>query len=228
LVVVTARDEAERIGPTLDALTGALPLARIVLADDGSSDATAAIAAARGVELVATGTRRGKGEAATLGCARALELGGDTATYLLCDGDLGASAALLAPLIALVSGGEADLAIAAFEPTRPAGFGIALGFAHWAVARTTGTRLAAPLSGQRALTGTTLAAALPFAAGFGMELAMTIATLRRGGRVVEVPLALEHRFSGRNPAGFRHRACQLRDCIAAYRRLEGRSRGLSG
>jgi hypothetical protein len=40
VVVVTARDEAERLASTLEALAHALPAARIVLADDGSRDAT--------------------------------------------------------------------------------------------------------------------------------------------------------------------------------------------
>jgi glycosyltransferase involved in cell wall biosynthesis len=216
IVVVTARDEARCIGATLQALAGAFPRARILLADDGSLDATVAIAAGRGVEVIGTGERRGKGEAASRACRRALELGGDRSTYVLCDGDLGASAALLEPLAELVDDGTADLAIAVFEPSRRSGFGAVLAFARWALHRTTGARLVAPLSGQRALNGHTLAASVPFAGGFGMELAMTIGTLRRGGRVFELPLALEHRFTGRTPAGFCHRARQLLACFVVY------------
>ncbi len=217
--MVTARDEAGRIGATLQALAGAFPHARILLADDGSLDATAAIAASRGVEVIGTGERRGKGEAASRACLRALALGGDRSTYVLCDGDLGMSAALLAPLAELVGDGTADLAIAGFERSRRSGFGVTLAFARWALRRTTGAHLVAPLSGQRAMNGPTLAATLPFAGGFGIELAMTIRTLRRGGRVLELPLALEHRFTGRTPAGFYHRARQLVACVVVYVRF---------
>jgi len=44
LVIVTARNEGERIGATLAALAVAFPGAPLLLADDGSTDATAAIA----------------------------------------------------------------------------------------------------------------------------------------------------------------------------------------
>ena len=225
VVIVTARDEAERIGTTLDALAAAFPKATVLLADDGSRDAPAALAAARRVETVASGRRRGKGQAASLACARAIELGGERSTYVLCDADLGASAAVLAPRGALGASGGADLAIAAFERPHGGGFGVALGFARGAGRRTTGVVLAAPISGQRALTGEALAAALPFAGGFGLELAMTIDTLRRQARVVELRLPLEHRWTGRNLAGFWHRTRQFGDLVVVYRRRRPVSSG---
>ena len=52
-VVVPARDEARRIGPLLAALPGQLrPGDEAVVVDDGSTDATAALAAAAGVRVV--------------------------------------------------------------------------------------------------------------------------------------------------------------------------------
>ena len=48
MVIVTARNEAEHIGATLGALALAFPGATLFLADDGSADATAAIARAAG------------------------------------------------------------------------------------------------------------------------------------------------------------------------------------
>jgi len=218
VIIVTARDEAERIGATLEALAAAFPRSHIVLADDGSRDSTVDVAVRRGVEVVSAGTRRGKGQAASLGCARALELGGENATYLLCDGDLGASAALLTALSQRVDGGEADMAIGVLEPSRRAGFGVLASFARAAVRRSTGTRLQGPLSGQRALNDRTLRQTLPFSRGFGMELAMTIDALRAGARVLESQLALEHRWTDRRLAGFRHRAGQFRACLAVYLR----------
>lgn len=52
-------------------------------------------------------------------------------------------------------------------------------------------------------------AVLPFAAGFGMETAMTIDAHRAGFRLVEVELPLEHRATGRTLGGFLHRFRQL-------------------
>ena len=89
---------------------------------------------------------------------------------LLCDGDLGSSAARLAPLVAAVERGECDLAVAAFANRVGGGFGLALGFARWAIRRLCGVETQAPISGQRALTVDALRATLPFASGFGMEI----------------------------------------------------------
>ncbi len=203
---------------TLEALARALPRARIVLADDGSRDATASIARAAGALVTSLDRPRGKGQAASAGCARALELAGPEAIYVLCDADLGASASSIAAILAPVLAGTADLAIAAPRETRPGdGLGIALTFARWSLRRATGSTLAAPISGQRALRGVTLQKLLPFAPGFGMELAMTTAALRDGWRTVEVPVALEHHRRGRGLAGFAHRARQLRAFLAVHR-----------
>lgn len=219
--MVTARDEAPLLAGTLAGLAIAFPDARIVLADDGSRDATAAIARDRGVEVIGDGRRRGKGAASAGGAVRALELAGPTAVYVLCDADLGASAARLAPLRDAVAAGDADLALAAFTRRGGGGFGFALGFARWAVRRSTGVAMSAPISGQRALSAASLAASLPFADGFGLELAMTIDALRRGERVLELPLDLEHRRTGRTPSGFLHRARQLLAFVAVYRDRTG-------
>ena len=71
LVIVTARNEAERIGATLAALALAFPGATLFLADDGSADATAAIAHAAGARVVRS-ERVGKGAAATAAATAAL------------------------------------------------------------------------------------------------------------------------------------------------------------
>jgi len=215
-VIITARDEAATITATIAALTSSFPGSTILLADDGSRDQTSQLAVQVGVEVVGDGRRRGKGGAASLAARVALERGGETAIYVLCDGDLGASAAQLVKLRDAVADGQADLAVAVFARRTGGGFGVAVGFARWMIRRRAGVLLSAPISGQRALRGATLAALLPFAPRFGMEVAMTIDALAGGARVVEIPLALEHRATGRSPAGFLHRARQLADFIAVY------------
>lgn len=214
-VVVAAHDEADRIGATLAALAEAFPSASLWVADDGSTDATAAIAAAAGAHVVAAGRVIGKGGAMTL-AARAARARAPAATWLLCDGDLGASAAALGPLVDAVTEREADLAVAAFARRVGGGLGLARGFARWSIERRCGLRVRAPISGQRALSAATLEDVLPFARGYGMELGMTIDAVRAGRRVVEIELALSHRASGRTPAGFAHRARQLVDFVPAH------------
>jgi len=224
LVVVTARNEGERIGATLAALASGLPDAPLFLADDGSTDATAEIARDAGACLVRSARAIGKGGAATLAAREALREarahGGDRGAesiVLLCDGDLGESAARLGPLVHAVRSGQADLAVAAFKRRAGGGLGLAVAFARWAIRRRCGLRLKAPISGQRALRARVLSDVLPFAPGFGMELGMTIDAARAGHRVIEVELDLSHRATGRTAAGFAHRGRQLRDFVRAYR-----------
>jgi glycosyltransferase involved in cell wall biosynthesis len=223
---VTARDEADRIQPTIGALRSALPGARIVLAESGSRDATAALAERVGAEVVRTESRRrGKGGSATTAARAALgSPGAAEATFLLCDGDLGASAAGLVALVDAVEAGRCDLAVAAFSRKQGGGFGIAVGFARWAIRDLTGVETRAPISGQRALRGAALERLLPFADGFGMETGMTVDALRAGLRLEEIEIDLEHRATTRSFAGFAHRTRQLAHFARTYlsRRPPGR------
>jgi len=214
--IVAARDEADRVGETVAALRAAFPAAAIWVADDASTDGTAERALAAGAQVVSRGRPHGKGANVTAAAEAALSAEPVPDLILLCDGDLGASAARLAPLVEAVRGGECDLAIAAFSRRLGGGFGLALGFARWAIRRLCGAETGAPISGQRVLRAETLRATLPFAAGFGMEIGMTVDAVRAGYRLGEYELDLEHRATGRTAAGFLHRGAQLRDFARAY------------
>jgi glycosyltransferase involved in cell wall biosynthesis len=218
VVVVCAHDEEDRISATLTALEEAFPGARVVVADDASTDATAAIARGAGAEVVTAPRNIGKGGAATLAAQRVVGDGDgpQPPVFVFCDGDLGGSARHLARLADPVRGGEADLVVAAFAKRVGGGFGVALRFAGWAIRRRCGLVLQAPISGQRALSAPALRAALPFAPRFGMEIGMTVDVARAGLTVREVELPLAHRATGRTLAGFRHRARQLVDFLAVY------------
>jgi glycosyltransferase involved in cell wall biosynthesis len=228
-LIVAAFNEAERIETTLTALARAFPGAPVWVADDGSRDATAEIARRAGARVVRSERVIGKGAAATLAASAALEEARSLsqvpsssdgplrgAVFILCDGDLGESAEELSTLADAVRDGVADLAVAAFATSAGGGFGLALGFARWAIERRCGLRTRAPISGQRALSFGALTGVLPFAEGFGMEIGMTIDAVRAGCRLVEIVLDLEHRATGRTPAGFAHRARQLIDFLRAY------------
>jgi glycosyltransferase involved in cell wall biosynthesis len=218
MVIVAARNEADRIAETLAALRASFPGATVIVADDASADGTAELALAGGAELVRRGRPHGKGANVTAAAEAAL---GHPATaggrvFLLCDADLGASAARLVRLVEAIEAGECDLAVAAFARRLGGGLGVAVGFARWAIRRRCGIETAAPISGQRAMSEAVLRSALPFAAGYGMEVGMTIDAVRAGARLREYELDLEHRATTRNPAGFLHRARQLWDFARAY------------
>jgi glycosyltransferase involved in cell wall biosynthesis len=217
LVVIAAHEEAPRIEATIDALRAVLPGAPLWVADDGSRDGTAALARAAGAQVYSAHRNIGKGRAMEQTLAVALtEQQAPPSVVLLCDGDLGASAGALAALVGAVASGEADLAVAEFATSVGGGFGVALGFARWAIERRCGLSTRAPISGQRALNARALDAVRPFAKGFGMEMAMTIDAVHAGCTLRELPLDLSHRATGRTPAGFLHRAHQLADFALVY------------
>ena len=171
---------------------------------------------AAGAQVVSRGRPHGKGANVTAAAEAALSAEPAPELVLLCDGDLGSSAAELAPLVEAVERGECDLAVAAFSRRVGGGFGLALGFARWAIRRLCGLETGAPISGQRALRTDALRAVLPFARGYGMEIGMTIDAVRAGHRLREYELDLSHRAAGRSLAGFAHRARQLADFVRVY------------
>jgi hypothetical protein len=210
VAVVPARDEVERVAATVAALE---PLVdEVVVVDDGSSDGTASAALVAGATVLRASRRRGKGRA----LEEALERLEPADIWLFADADLDQTAGLLAPLLDVVRGGRADIAIAAFPKLGGGGFGLVKRAAGGAIRRLSGFEAREPLSGQRALTAAALAAVRPLAPGFGVEVAMTIDAIRAGLRVVEIPIqGLWHRPTGRGPRGFAHRARQGLDISTA-------------
>ena len=127
-VLVAARDEEDAIGPTVTRLREAFPDADVVVADDGSRDATAEVARAAGARVVRL-PRRGKGQALTLG-----EQACGAGPLLLCDADLTGD---LRPLVE--EGG--DVAIAAFARRVGGGVGLARGVARALISLRGGRRM---------------------------------------------------------------------------------------
>ena len=218
VVIVAAHDEADRLPDTLAALRVAFPAAELVVADDASTDATPHVALQEGARLVRSGRNVGKGGANTLAAEAMVSRasGPDAVLFVLCDGDLGASARHLSGLTAAVRAGDCDLAIGVFARRVGGGVGAAVGFARWATRRRTGIELQAPISGQRAMRPEVLQAVVPFAPRFGMETGMNIDAARAGFRLGQVELDLEHRATGRTLRGFAHRFRQLRDFGLVY------------
>jgi glucosyl-3-phosphoglycerate synthase len=216
--VIPARDEAATLADTLRALDTIPNLSHLIVADDGSRDATPRIALALGAELVHAsppGKPAGKGHALRLGLIRVRTYAPDA--VLLLDADLGHSAALLATLVAALD--EDNLAsIATFPPAATkGGFGLVKRFARSAIASRTGHAPSEPLSGQRALLAPALDVLPGVAPGFGAEVGMTLDLLAAGIKPLEIPLSLTHRPTGRTLPGFAHRARQGRDVVRALR-----------
>jgi Glycosyl transferase family 2 len=212
-ILIAARDEEAAIGGTVTELQRLFPGAEVVVADDGSRDATAAVAADAGARVLRL-PHRGKGQALTLAEREAA-----AGALLLCDADLRGD---LRPLLE----GDADVRVAAFAHRRGGGFGIAKETARRLIRLASGFEAREPLSGQRYLTPGARQAVFPLAAGFGVETAMTVDAVRGGLRVEERELPLEHRATGRDLRGFLHRGRQLRDLVLALGPQGRNHRGL--
>jgi len=218
VILVAAHDEADRIGKTIDALRAAFPQGRITVADDASRDGTAETAMTHGAEVVRRGRSHGKGGNMTAAAESVIDLARapDPPIFLLCDGDLGESAGRLTELVGAVERGECGVAVASFARRVGGGFGIALGFARWAIRRRCGVTTQAPISGQRALSAEAFTDVVPFAANFGMEIGITIDAVRAGHELREYELDLSHRATVRDLSGFLHRGRQLLDFVRVY------------
>lgn len=218
-VVIPAYNEADRISATVRAARALSGVAEVIVADDGSRDATGQVAAQAGARVVRLPVNQGKAAALTAGIAAA-----SGEAILLLDADLGETAAEAQKLIGPVVAGEADCAVANFPvaPGRGGGRGLVVRLARWGIRRAAGVTLAQPLSGQRCLARAALEAALPLASGFGVETAMTIDILRSGFRLREIPTRMDHRVTQDDWRGQRHRARQLRDVARALFFRKGR------
>jgi hypothetical protein len=212
-IIIAARNEAERVGETIEALHKEFPGAEIIVVDGSSTDGTADVAEAAGAVVVSL-TRTGKGEALSAG-----ERAAAPGPLLLCDADLRGSVKRLAKA-------DADVAVAAFKRRSGSGFGIAKAVARRLIFLRTGYMTREPLSGQRYLGERARTVCFPLAPGFGCEVRMTIDALRAGLRVEEIELDLEHRATGRDLPGFAHRGRQLLDAALATGPLALNHRGL--
>ena len=218
-MIIPAKDEADRIAATVKAAQELPGAGLVVVVDDGSSDATGRVAREAGARVVRHSRNRGKGAAMETGAeaVRLLDDDLDRPRHLLfLDADLAETARDAAPLVEPVLAGDADMTIAVFSTTvKLGGHGFVVRLSREGIRRATGWEPDAPLNGQRCLTRAAFDAALPLAAGFGVETALTIDLLRQGFRVREVEVPLAHRATGTDWRAQLHRGRQFRDVARA-------------
>jgi hypothetical protein len=211
VALVAAHDEASSVGATVHALLGLSTVTRVVVIDDGSRDETAGEARAAGATVLRLPRNAGKGDAVRAG----VHATPDAEIYLLVDADVGVTASAARLLLGPVLDGEADMTVGVLPSAGGrGGFGLVRNLSAAGARRATGWRPAAPLSGQRAVRGELLRR-VDLAPRFGLETALNIDAVRAGARVVEVPVVMEHRHTGRGPGGFAHRAAQGADVVRA-------------
>ena len=196
LVVIPAYNEAPTLGAVVAAARAHAP---VLVVDDGSDDASAAVAARAGAEVIRHPKRLGKGEAIRTGVAAARRRGATLVVTLDGDGqhdpaDLAVvlDAARAAPRAIVVGsrlGAGAALPADRLNAIRVAGF-----FVSWA----SGLTVRDTQSGFRAYPVELFDDVEPRRGGFVFETEVLVAAAARGWRVREVPVTAIPRAARRS------------------------------
>lgn len=210
--VLPALNEEQAIAKVLDELQPS-KFARVVVVDNGSTDATAAVARAHGADVVEE-RRRGYGRACRRGLA---ELAGSVDVVVFMDADGSDVAAEVTRLLRPILGGEADLVIGsrargqaeagALRPLQRWGNRLAVALIRWLY----GFRYT-DLGPFRAIRWESLEGLEMRDLNFGWTAEMQVKALKKGLRVREVPVSYRVRVgeskisgtvSGSVQAGFK-------------------------
>ena len=201
-ILMPAHNEEESLKWLLPRLVQTLntlkPPCETIVVDDGSTDQTALIAIQYGLRVVKNPFRRGKGASIREGLRYA---SGDCVVTMDADGSN--IPADLPSLIKPIISGYADavvgsrfkqkLADSAHEPFIRR---IGNAFFNIAIFLTTGFPISDSQSGYRAFSKQVLASVPTYTNGFEWETEMLLKVIKRGYRIVEVPIHYKERVAG--------------------------------
>jgi 2-polyprenyl-6-methoxyphenol hydroxylase-like FAD-dependent oxidoreductase len=219
LIVIPVFNEAATVG---DIVERARLHGPVLVVDDGSTDRSAAAAAAAGAEVIALGGRRGKGAALRRGFAEGLRRGVERVVTLDGDGQHDPDdiprllkAAVEEPRSLVIGGrlaGLAEWSVRVMPVGRLAALRVAGFFIDWL----SGVAVADTQSGFRVYPAALLSSVSPRRGGFVLESEMLLRAAAGGFPVIEVPIAPIH-FEDR-----RSRFRPARDGVAVGAFLAGR------
>jgi 2-polyprenyl-6-methoxyphenol hydroxylase-like FAD-dependent oxidoreductase len=219
LIVIPVFNEAATVG---DIVERARLHGPVLVVDDGSTDRSAAAAAAAGAEVIALGGRRGKGAALRRGFSEGLRRGVERVVTLDGDGQHDPDdiprllkAAVEEPRSLVIGGRLAGLAERS-ERVMPVGRLAALRVAGFFIDWLSGVAVADTQSGFRVYPAALLSSVSPRRGGFVLESEMLLRAAAGGFPVIEVPIAPIH-FEDR-----RSRFRPARDGVAVGAFLAGR------
>ena len=204
-VVIPARNESDRLGAVLAGLPERLAgfdSVRVVVVDDGSTDATASVARRSGAAVVRHRINLGKGAALRTGAEAALRAGCDVLLFMDADGQH--QAADIPKLLLPLQAGRADLVLGcrSFSGQMPA----AMRLGNWGLSGLFqvlfGRRFRDTQSGMRAMTAAAFRKLRWEAAGYAVETEMLVRAARAGLRAAEVEIETVYHdtYKGTTPA----------------------------
>jgi len=158
----------------------------VIVVDDGSTDATAAVGERGGATLVRHPMRRGKGAAIRSGFAAT-----DAEFLVVMDADATYPADAVLPMLALLADGHDYVSGVRDSGRRHIPLVNRLGnaFLGAAIRAISGSALRDPLTGMYALRRAALTAVRPSADGFAIETELAVRSARAGLRTAELPIA---------------------------------------
>lgn len=204
IVIIPAYNEAENIARVLTALRRDAPGFDCVVVNDGSSDATADVCRAQGCRVLSHAVNLGIGGAMQTGFRYAAQNGYDVAVQI--DGDGQHDPACLAAMLSALTEQGADMVIGSrfllgegYQSTPLRRWGIR--YFSLLIRLLTGTTVTDPTSGFRMVRKELIEA---FAADYPPdypEPESVVGVLRRGGKVVELPVQMRARGGGSSSIG---------------------------
>ncbi|OQA41901.1 MAG: Undecaprenyl-phosphate mannosyltransferase [Chloroflexi bacterium ADurb.Bin325] len=200
LIIIPAYNEAANLPRVLPEIRAAAPGYDLVLVDDGSRDATPALAAAHGVAVVSLPANLGYGGAVQTGFRYAVRRGYDLAVVIDADGQHDPAGI---PLLAeAVADGRADVAIGSrfrgrMQYHQPWVKRAGMALFAWVVSRATGREVTDPTSGFQALGRDVLCFFAYDNYPVDYPDADTLLVLHYAGfRVIEAPVTMRERIAG--------------------------------
>ena len=189
-VILPAKNEAEGLRSVLPALRACLPDAEVIVVDDGSTDDTAAVAAAHGARVLSSPYPMGNGAAIKRGARAA---GGDILVFMDADGQH--DPAWIPKLLEKLEEGY-DMVVGARDWAGQAGVsrGMANAFYNWLATRMTGYPVKDLTSGFRAVRAERFREFLHLLPnGFSYPTTSTMAFFRSAYPVAYVPVPVARR-----------------------------------
>lgn len=215
VAVVPVYNEENKIRDTVESLKQISLIDNIIVVDDGSTDKTYNIVKKLNVNIIKLEKNAGKGSAIKSAIKNL-----DYDYLVLVDGDLGESSYEIEKLILPVINNEADVTIARFPPSKKkGGFGFVKRLAKNGIYHYTGVEIDSGLSGQRVYKREVIDNIEGIPDTFGIEVAMTVETLRKGYNIKEVDVNMTHDETGRDIKGFYHRGKQFLNILSTLIKL---------